>query len=127
MKKSVSVILSVLLLMTCCSVPAEEKADEDRIVLTIGDMQTRSGSRYNENYGLWQYLADQLNVEIKYIYMTPEEYAAGLATGDLPDIVSTDKNLAMIMESGVALDADPYLEEYCPNLLQGEMRGVQKA
>lgn len=25
------------------------------------------------------------------------------------------------MESGVALDVDPYLEEYCPNFLQGDL------
>ena len=95
---------------------------EDRVVLTIGDSITRSGNRYSEDMGLWQYLADLVGVDIQYVYMSPEEYAVRLASGDLPDIVATDKNLSTILENGVALDADPYLAEYCPNLLRGDMR-----
>ena len=49
--------------------------------------------------------------------MTEEEYAAGLASGDLPDIVATQNDLSVILENGVALDVDPYLEEYVPNFL----------
>ena len=95
---------------------------ESRVVLTIGDNSTRSGNRYNKDLGLWQYLADLVGVEIKYVYMSADDYAAGLASGDLPDIVATNKNLSTILENGVALDADPYLEEYCPNLLKGDAR-----
>ena len=111
-----------------CSAAAEEPAAEesettgDRVVLTIGDSSVRSGNRYNENFGLWQYLADLAGVEIRYVYMSPEGFAARLASGDLPDIVATDKNLSMILENGVALNADPYLEEYCPNFLKGDTR-----
>ena len=102
---------------------AEETADaKERVVLTIGDLATRSGNRYDENLGLWQYLAELVGVEIRYVYLSTEEYAAGLASGDLPDIVATDKNLSMILENGVALDADPYLEEYCPNFFRGDTR-----
>ena len=105
--------------------PAAEKepaASEKRIVLTIGDLVTRSGSRYSEKLGLWRYLADLLGVEIRYVYMTPEEYAAGLASGSLPDVVATQNDLSVILENGVALDADPYLEEFVPNLLRGDVR-----
>ena len=54
--------------------------------------------------GLWQYLEDQLNVEIKFVYLTPEAYATGLSSGNLPDIVATKNNLATILENGVALE-----------------------
>ena len=102
---------------------AEEYASaEDRVVLTIGDTSTRSGGRYHENMGLWRYLADLVGVEIQYDYMAPEEYNARLASGDLPDIVATQNNLSTILENGVALNADPYLEEYVPNLLKGDAR-----
>ena len=143
MNKILSVILSILLiiLLLPCSTAAGAAAEapagsgngtdapdgsgnsaEERVVLTIGDSITRSGNRYSEDMGLWQYLADLVGVDIQYIYMSPEEYAVRLASGDLPDIVATDKNLSTILENGVALDADPYLAEYCPNLLRGDMR-----
>ena len=127
-------VLIALLLLPCSAAAAgpaaagesaeaeEPAAAEDHVVLTIGDLSTRSGNRYDENMGLWKYLAERLGVEIRYDYMPPERYAARLASGDLPDIVATDKNLSTILENGVALDADPYLEEYCPNFLKGDTR-----
>ena len=105
----------------CLLLPCPVSAAE-RPVITIGDNVNRSGSRYDEERGVWRYLADLLGVDIKYVYMTDEEYAAGLASGDLPDLVATNKNLSTIMENGVALNVDPYLAEYCPNLLKGEAK-----
>ena len=97
---------------------------EDRVVLTIGDISDRSDTRIDgeDQLGLWRYLEDQLNVEIKFVYLTAEAYATGLSSGNLPDIVATNNNLATILENGVALNADPYLEEYVPNLLKGDAR-----
>ena len=97
---------------------------EERAVLTIGDITDRTDSRIDgdDQLGLWQYLEDQLDVEIKFVYLTAEAYATGLSSGNLPDIVATNNNLATILENGVALDADPYLEEYVPNLLKGDAR-----
>ena len=104
------------------SAPEKSPPEENRVVLTIGENATRSGPRYDENLGMWQYLADQVGVDIQYVFLTDEEYAARLASGDLPDIVATSKNLSRILDNGVALNADPYLEEYCPNLLKGDAR-----
>ena len=86
---------------------------EDRVVLTIGDISDRSDTRIDgeDQLGLWRYLEDQLNVEIKFVYLTAEAYATGLSSGNLPDIVATNNNLATILENGVALNADPYIEE----------------
>lgn len=91
-------------------------------MLIIGDRVDRSGSRFNNQLGMWQYLADLVGIEIWYEYMTPEEYAAGLSSGNLPDIVFTQNNLSTIVENGVALNVDPYLEEYCPNFLKGDTK-----
>ena len=112
----------VLLLVPYPAAAGGPASSEKRVVLTIGDNDTRSGSRYNENLGLWQYLADLVGVEIRYVYMSDDDYDAGLSSGDLPDIVATSKNLSRILENGVALDADPYLKKYCPNLLKGDAR-----
>ena len=122
MKKILSAVLTAALaLLLLCPV---QGAEENRPVLTIGDIHDRTGDRIDgeDQLGLWQYLEDQLGVEIRFVQMTPESYASGLASGNLPDIVSTDNNLSTILESGVALDLDPYLEQYCPNFLQGDTR-----
>lgn len=122
MKRTLALIL-ILSFFLVLLLPGTAFA-EDRVVLTIGDVEDRSDTRMDgENQlGLWQYLEDQLNIEIKFVYLTPEAYAAGLSSGNLPDIVATKNNLATILENGVALNADPYLEEYVPNLLKGDAR-----
>ena len=123
MKRSLSLILSILLLLSCPAAVGNVAAGE-RPVMTIGDVYDRSSSRMDgENQlGLWQYLEDQLGVEIQSVYLTPEVYAAGLASGNLPDIVATSNNLATILDNGVAFNAGPYMEEYVPNFMQGEAR-----
>ena len=121
MKRILSVILLSVLLLLILPYPV---FPEDRVVLTIGDISDRSASRIDgdDQLGLWQYLEDQLDVEIQFVYLSSEAYAAGLSSGNLPDIVATGNNLATILDNGVALNAEPYLEEYVPNFLQGETR-----
>ena len=118
MRRILAFVLSVLLMLPLFSCAS----GEERPVLTIGDRDDRSGNRFDANLGMWQYLADLVGVEIRYVYLTPEEYAAGLSGGDLPDIVFTKNNLSTILENGVALDVDPYLPEFCPNFLRGDTR-----
>ena len=123
MKRVVFVFFTILMsLLLLCPVSGEDTSDEEQIVLTIGDFKERSGHQYDEQLGMWQYLEDLLGVEIQYVYLTQEEYETGLVNGDLPDIVATQNNLSAILENGVALNADPYLEEYCPNFLKGDVR-----
>ena len=106
MKKVLSVVLAALLSL---ALPCPALC-EDRPVLTIGDVSDRSSKRVDgENQlGLWRYLEDQLGVEIQYVYLSSDDYAAGLSSGNLPDIVATSNNLSTILENGVALDVDPY-------------------
>ena len=125
LKRTLSFVLSIImvfLLLPCSASAAETVPDESRVVLTIGDLATRSGSRFAEEWGLWQYLADLVGVEIRYEYMSAQEYKFRLASGDLPDIVATQNNLSTIQGNGVALDAAPYLKKYAPNLLKGDAR-----
>ena len=121
LRKLLSLALSVILILTLLPCPVSA---EDRVVLTIADTTERSGNRYNADLGMWQYLAEKVGVEIDFSYITPEEYESRLASGDLPDIVATRNNLSKILENGVALDASPYLEEYVPNLLKGDVRAT---
>ena len=96
---------------------------EERPVLTIGDTADRSGARVSgpDQLGMWQYLEDQIGVEIQYVYVTSEEYSTMMNSGKLPDIMITNNNLSEIREKGLALNIDPYVEEYAPNLLRGDV------
>ena len=117
MKRILSFFLAAwLLLSVLCPAFAEE-----RPVLTIGDVNDRTSKRVDgENqFELWKYLEDLLGVEIRYVHLTADAYAEALASGNLPDIVSTDNNLSAILEYGVALNVEPYLAEYVPNFLIG--------
>ena len=110
---------ALLILPLACSVAF---ADTERPVLTIGDVTNRSSKRVDgeDRLGLWKCLEDKLGVEIKYVHLTPDAYASGLASGNLPDLVATNNNLSTILENGVALNVEPYLEEYVPNFLEGD-------
>ena len=96
---------------------------EERPVLTIGDTKNRAGERVDgeDQFGIWRYLEDQLGVEIEFVYLSPDDYASALTSGKLPDIVITNNNLSEILENGLALNVEPYLEKYVPNLLKGEV------
>jgi len=119
LKRIICLMISAFLILLLSAAAAEE-----RIILTIGDLDDRSSNRYDgENQlGIWQDLEEKLGVEIQYVHLTPETYASAMASGDLPDIVATDNNLSAILEAGVALNVDPYLEEYVPHFLQGAAR-----
>ena len=123
MKRILAILLSASVLLALL-LPWTGSAEGEREILTIGETTKRSSTRMSgENQlGIWKYLEEKLNVEFRYVYMSEEDYAAALASGNLPDIVTTENNLAEILENGVALNVEPYLEEFVPNFLQGETR-----
>ena len=122
LNRIISFALAFLILLVLI-IPCASFAEE-RVILTIGDITYRANPRMSgdDQLDIWKFLEEQLNVEIRLVYLSSEDYAAGMASGNLPDIVTTDNNLAEILKNGVALNAGPYLEEYVPNLLKGEAR-----
>lgn len=67
---------------------------------------------------IWQYIQELANVKIEYIEYDEELFNLMLTSGDVPDIVlsGVSSKLDNIIESGLALDMKPYLEEYAPNM-----------
>lgn len=118
MKKVLSIALAVMLLSWPLPASCEERG-----VLTIGDTIDRRSARVDgeDQLGMWQYLEDRIGMEIEYEYLTPEEYTHAMNSGDMPDIMITNNNLSEIREKGLALNIDPYIKEYAPNLLQGNV------
>ena len=84
MRRTLSLILSLSILLILL-LPGIADA-ESRVVLTIGDITDRSGSRMDgdDQLGLWQYLEDQLDVEIRFVYLTDEDYPAEICRTSLP-------------------------------------------
>ena len=73
-------LLALAAVLTFSLLPNCSARAEERPVLTIGDVNDRSSARVDgeEQVGLWRYLEDQLGMDIQFVYMTPEDYAAGL-------------------------------------------------
>jgi hypothetical protein len=121
MKRLLAVFAALCWITVLYFRPGTAFPEAERVVLTIGDTLDRTGDRINgdDELGMWRYLEDQIGMEIQYVYVSPEEYASMMNSGSLPDILITGNNLAEIREKGLALNIEPYLEEYAPNLLQG--------
>lgn len=120
MKKFASLVLSLILCLSLMSGIGVVFAEEARTVLTIGDVVDHSATYEGENKSkFWKLIEDELNIEIDFIYLPEDTYAAVMASGDLPDIVHPGNDLSSILDAGLALNVEPYLEEYCPNLITG--------
>ena len=115
MKKLLSLVLALMLALGVLS-GISFAAAEETITLTIGDIND------NDEYDtqrIWRIVEEKLGVKLQFIYMPTDTYAAVLASGDLPDIVHPTNDLSAILEAGLALNVEPYMEEYLPNLVNG--------
>ena len=83
MARVLALVLAVCMGLPLLPVAVNTVKAEARVVLTIGDMDDRSSNRYDgdDQLGLWQYLEDQLGVEIKYVHLSEAEYEVALASG----------------------------------------------
>ncbi len=62
-------------------------------------------------------LKEKYNIELKYQYYDTDQFSLLMAGGELPDIVTCSNNyIATVVDNNMALDLDPLLAEYCPNL-----------
>ena len=69
MARMLSLTLAACLCLLLLPINVDVAGAEERVVLTIGDWDDRSANRYDgdDQLGLWQYLEDQLGVEIEYV------------------------------------------------------------
>ena len=119
MKKFVSLFLALLMCLSLAGGIGSALAEAEPTVLTIGDINDRPTYEGPDRSRVWDKIEEELNIKIDFIYLPEDTYAAVMASGDLPDIVHPNNDLSTIMQSGLALDVQPYLEEYCPNLVTG--------
>lgn len=112
MKKLVVLLLVLMLAMTACScgIAAEEKP----IKLTYGTVISDPDFT---KYEVWQDLLAKLNIELEFVQYDNDSLAVMLADGSFPDIMTGRLEfLDSVLKSGHALNIEPYIDEYMPNM-----------
>lgn len=117
MKKLLALILTLCMILPLLG--GVSALAEEPITLTIASTGDRTNV-FDGEYQKWvfKHIEEDLNIKLKFIQLTSESYAAMLASGDLADIV-LNADIDQIREAGLALNVEPYLEEYVPNALKG--------
>ena len=67
---------------------------------------------------VWKKVWEEANIKIEYIEYDDDLFNLMLTSGDVPDIVFSTNGSKVddIVKSGLALDLEPYIEEYAPNM-----------
>ena len=114
MKKTLAILLSVLMLLGCMPALAEEP-----VVLTA--LWNATGTQMNEENSVMK--AIEAKTGIRLLCTSSAEYDTKLATliasKNLPDIFCVYTNgeqAAQLRDKGYVMDIAPYLKEYAPNL-----------
>lgn len=126
MKKLVAVVLSLMLALTCIGTMAESiyPIDTD-VTLKVWIPYMSSSQDASANESIWYTtLAKKTGINIDWQEPTvgadsDQAYSLMIAGNDLPDIIlhsDVVTNGASLIESGVIIKLNDYLEDYCPNL-----------
>ena len=114
MKKLVSLLMALALVLTmACGISfAEEKR-----VLTIG-------AQYIDNetalqVSTVQKVFEEMGCEVQFVLWDEDSYSAAIAGGDLTDIIVGHGPTSVVLDNNLALNMDPYIEQYAPNLNDG--------
>ena len=121
-RKKLSLILAIALLLTAASSFAFAETQE-RGKLTYGstvDMDTDK-EWYPTEFIL--YLQDMINADIEFIEYDNDTLQLALASGDMPDLMMVN-TASTILDGGLAVPLDDYLEEYGQNILKYEQRNA---
>lgn len=114
MKKTVTLLLAAALLFGMTF--AASAGDEEPVVLTMAFTGSAPPEVWKESNEL-KMLEEELNIRLDYTYYDDDKFALLLAGGDIPDIVMPrQKHLTTIIDNGLALNLDPLLSTYAPNL-----------
>ena len=112
MKKAIASFLAVMLLLSL----APAAMAEEPIVVTMAFTGTEPSDAWKESNEL-KLLEEELNIRLDYSFYDDDKFALLLASGNMPDIIMPrQKHLATIIDNGLALNLDPLLETYAPNL-----------
>lgn len=107
-------LLVLLLMLTLVASLAPVALAQEPTVLTIGSIITK---RDLEKNVLIDKIEEKLNIKVEFTFYDSDQYAVMLADGTLPDIMlSKYEYLQNVLASGLALNIEPYIDEFMPNL-----------
>lgn len=101
---------------------SEKKGGGDEPVeLTYSGLDLGAGSVNLEDTEIIDYLEEKLNIKLKFVQYTPDQWAAGMASGDLPDIFQTRTDgsavrLEEAIDAGIILELSDLVEKYGENI-----------
>ncbi|MGI6695859.1 MAG: hypothetical protein ACOX6O_06435 [Christensenellales bacterium] len=119
MKKYLSVLLILIMLLTLCTGLATAEGSGEKRVLTIGT--TLDLTNFWE-FDVYKKVQEELNMTIDCTLYNEDSFNTMLASGDLPDIVIGKNIMNLVLGNNLALDYAPYLEEYAPSMLSEAYR-----
>lgn len=111
MKRILALLMTMLLIS---SIAPMALAEDKPTVLTVGSVNADYKWKEME---VFQDLEKKLNIDIQFTLYSMDNFSVMLADGNLPDIMlSRQQYLSNVLESGLALNITPYIDEYMPNL-----------
>jgi putative aldouronate transport system substrate-binding protein len=133
MKKTLTFLLAVIMMMAC-AISALADSDvlhgyvstwnnyglsKDPIVLTIGCGSQDLPASYKDNLQI-ELIKQATGVQLEFVGYDSEKFAVMSAGGDLPDIFSLENATCIneLIDSGAVLDMLPYLDQYGKNIQQ---------
>lgn len=110
MSKILSLVLAMLMLLSIFTVSFAEEPT----VLTI----YAKGDHIPDylEVDIFDAVESRLNIKIDVTAFDDDSFAAMLAGGDLGDIILSGRDMTNMINSCLALDLNPYIDEYLPNL-----------
>lgn len=96
----------------------KEDAGEEPVELTY---RMDSAAALMGDTEVIKYLEEKLNIKLRFVEYTADQWAAGMASGDLPDIFQVSYQTVPIsdfIDAGVVLELTDLVEEYGPNIKQ---------
>lgn len=123
MKKLLAILLAGMLIFGVLPVGLME---EEPAVVTLGftGYHPTDAWGYSNEHRL---LLEEENIKLEWKNYDDDTFGLLLAGGEMPDIVMPrQKHLATIIDNGMALNLDPLLAEYAPNLTKDAFKGSQE-
>lgn len=127
MKKSLSLLLALLLCVLALPAGAEEA---EPIVITVG-MGVNSSEKYApgesfDNNAWTKLYEERLGIKLDFVLTADSQYsqklALAIASGDMPDMWRTDKaNFALALEGDMLMDLTDLAEEYLSDQAKEEL------
>ncbi|MGI6653689.1 MAG: hypothetical protein ACOX55_06230 [Christensenellales bacterium] len=117
MMKKLITLVTLFALLACVALPAiAETNTAEPIVVTMAMTGNRPLDCWTDCNDFVK-LKEDHNITVDWQFYDDDKFALLLAGGNLPDVVLPRQvNLSSIIENGLALNLDPLLEQYAPNL-----------